>query len=173
MSVLEGWKVFYTKCGKFCCICPLLQFCDLGNVTSIEANHKPVDMARKGSEVCIKIESSSGDAPKMYGRHFDHEDLLVSKVQYCGCPPLHVLHNYGTCNFILARSITSYIFFFLHLGCYLIAHLACALLETQSHPLYITTLCKTKNSKSSWNQLYWQTPKWEKIGLFFPWSCIL
>ena len=49
-------------------------------MTSIEANHKSVEIARKGSEVCIKIDSTSGDAPKMYGRHFTHEDLLVSKV---------------------------------------------------------------------------------------------
>ena len=32
-------------------------------------------------EVCVKIESPPGEAPKMYGRHFDHTDLLVSKVR--------------------------------------------------------------------------------------------
>ena len=31
-------------------------------------------------EVCIKIEPTPGDTPKLYGRHFDHTDLLVSKV---------------------------------------------------------------------------------------------
>ena len=45
-------------------------------------NHKSVDLARKGSEVCVKIEPTPGDAPKLYGRHFDLEDTLVSKV---GC----------------------------------------------------------------------------------------
>ena len=45
-------------------------------------NHKPVDIARKGSEVCIKIEPTPGDAPKLYGRHFDLEDMLVSKVNH-------------------------------------------------------------------------------------------
>lgn len=53
---------------------------ELGRVTSLEINHKPVDIARKGQEVCIKIEPTGGDAPKMYGRHFDHDDMLVSKV---------------------------------------------------------------------------------------------
>ena len=50
-------------------------------MTGIEANHKPLTEARKGMEVCIKIEPVPGEAPKMYGRHFDHNDLLVSKVK--------------------------------------------------------------------------------------------
>ena len=45
-------------------------------------NHKQVDIAHKGEEVCIKVESSGGDAPRLYGRHFDHTDLLVSKVSH-------------------------------------------------------------------------------------------
>lgn len=57
-----------------------LQFVDLGVVTSIENNHKPVESARKGMEVCIKIEPVPGEAPKMFGRHFDETDFLVSKV---------------------------------------------------------------------------------------------
>ena len=52
-------------------------------VTSLEVNHKPVDVCRKGVEVCMKIESVGGEAPRLYGRHFDHTDLLVSKVQIC------------------------------------------------------------------------------------------
>ena len=56
------------------------QFLDVGVVTGIEANHKPLHEARKGMEVCVKIEPIPGEAPKMYGRHFDHTDLLVSKV---------------------------------------------------------------------------------------------
>jgi translation initiation factor 5B len=50
-------------------------------VTSIEINHKTVESARKGQEVCIKIEPISGEAPKMFGRHFDEKDFLVSKVR--------------------------------------------------------------------------------------------
>lgn len=53
---------------------------ELGVVTSIEMNHKNVDSARKGQEVCIKIEPIPGDSPKMFGRHFDDTDFLVSKV---------------------------------------------------------------------------------------------
>jgi len=53
---------------------------ELGVIASVEANHKPVEIAYKGQEVAVKIESVSGDAPKLYGRHFDHTDLLVSKV---------------------------------------------------------------------------------------------
>ena len=55
---------------------------DVGVVTGIEANHKPLPEARKGMEICVKIESPAGEAPKMYGRHFDHTDLLVSKVNF-------------------------------------------------------------------------------------------
>jgi len=30
--------------------------------------------------VCIKIESPGGDAPKMFGRHFDEKDMVISKI---------------------------------------------------------------------------------------------
>lgn len=53
----------------------------LGIVTTIESNHKNLPAARKGLEVCIKIENVGGDAPKMYGRHFDEHDMLLSKVR--------------------------------------------------------------------------------------------
>lgn len=39
-----------------------------------------MEVAKKGAEVCIKIEPVSGEAPKMFGRHFDENDLLMSKV---------------------------------------------------------------------------------------------
>ncbi|EGI67101.1 Eukaryotic translation initiation factor 5B [Acromyrmex echinatior] len=55
-------------------------FVDLGMVTSIEYNHKSVESARKGQEVCIKIEPVPGEAPKMFGRHFEAKDFLVSKI---------------------------------------------------------------------------------------------
>lgn len=55
-------------------------FIDLGRITSIEKNHKLLDIAPKGSEVCIKIEPIFGDAPKMYGRHFNENDILISRV---------------------------------------------------------------------------------------------
>ena len=51
-------------------------------MTSLELNHKQVDKATKGQEVCVKIEPTSGETPKMFGRHFDHTDMLVSKVSH-------------------------------------------------------------------------------------------
>ena len=53
---------------------------EIGICTSIEANHKEVETARKGEEVCIKIEPIPGESPKMFGRHFDETDIVVSKV---------------------------------------------------------------------------------------------
>lgn len=58
----------------------LLQFVDIGIVTSIESNHKQIEFARKGQEICIKIEPIPGESPKMFGRHFEAEDMLISKV---------------------------------------------------------------------------------------------
>ncbi|XP_069683030.1 eukaryotic translation initiation factor 5B [Periplaneta americana] len=67
------------KEGTPICV-PSREFVDLGVVTSIESNHKTVESARKGQEVCIKIEPIPGEAPKMFGRHFDEKDFLVSKI---------------------------------------------------------------------------------------------
>lgn len=50
-------------------------------VTSIEMNHKSVDTAKKGQEICVKIEPIPGESPKMYGRHFEATDVIVSKVR--------------------------------------------------------------------------------------------
>ena len=52
----------------------------LGTISSIEKNHEQVDMAKAGDEVCVKIENTTGEAPKLYGRHFSHEDILFSKI---------------------------------------------------------------------------------------------
>ena len=54
----------------------------IGFVTGIEANHKQQDKANSGQEVCVKIDSVPGEAPKLYGRHFTHEDILVSRVSF-------------------------------------------------------------------------------------------
>lgn len=59
---------------------PSKDFLEVGIVTSIECNHKEVETARKGDEICIKIEPIPGDSPKMFGRHFDETDLLTSKI---------------------------------------------------------------------------------------------
>ncbi|KAL0883728.1 hypothetical protein ABMA27_015840 [Loxostege sticticalis] len=67
------------KEGTPICV-PSKEFVELGIVTSIESNHKQVESARKGMEVCIKIEPIPGESPKMFGRHFDETDFLVSKI---------------------------------------------------------------------------------------------
>ena len=47
----------------------------------MEVNHRNVDMVRTGGEVCIRVTAVGGEAPRLFGRHFDHTDLLVSKVK--------------------------------------------------------------------------------------------
>ncbi len=59
---------------------PSKEFLEVGICTSIESNHKEVEVARKGEEICIKIDPIPGESPKMFGRHFDETDLLVSKI---------------------------------------------------------------------------------------------
>ena len=55
-------------------------------MTGIEVNGKQQDKAAAGTEVCVKIENPPGETPKLYGRHFDEKDTLVSKVS--SPPPL-------------------------------------------------------------------------------------
>ncbi|KAJ8372392.1 hypothetical protein AAFF_G00289670 [Aldrovandia affinis] len=59
---------------------PSKGFVNIGIITSIEINHKNVDSAKKGQEICVKIEPIPGESPKMYGRHFEATDLIVSKI---------------------------------------------------------------------------------------------
>ncbi len=45
---------------------------DLGKIASLELNHKPVDTAKKGQSVAMKIEAqTTTEATRLYGRHFD------------------------------------------------------------------------------------------------------
>uniref|UniRef100_A0A672RVL1 Eukaryotic translation initiation factor 5B n=1 Tax=Sinocyclocheilus grahami TaxID=75366 RepID=A0A672RVL1_SINGR len=67
------------RTGTPVCV-PSKGFVDIGIVTGIEINHKSVDSAKKGQEICVKIEPIPGDAPKMYGRHFEAVDIIVSKI---------------------------------------------------------------------------------------------
>ncbi|XP_023252197.1 eukaryotic translation initiation factor 5B [Seriola lalandi dorsalis] len=67
------------KQGTPLCV-PSKGFVDIGVVTSIEMNHKSVDSAKKGQEICVKIEPIPGESPKMYGRHFEATDIIVSKI---------------------------------------------------------------------------------------------
>jgi len=53
---------------------------ELGRVTSIEDNHKPLTKAPRGTQCAIKIESDQPDLQKVFGRHFDEKDELVSRI---------------------------------------------------------------------------------------------
>lgn len=56
-------------------------FIDIGRISSIENNHKPVDTAKKGQKVAIKIVGGNPEEQqKMFGRHFEIEDELVSHI---------------------------------------------------------------------------------------------
>lgn len=59
---------------------PSKGFVHLGICAGIQRNNAEVESARKGEEVCIKIDPLPGEAPKMFGRHFDETDLVVSKI---------------------------------------------------------------------------------------------
>lgn len=55
----------------------------LGKVTSMEQNHKPMEVVKKGhggGGIAIKIEASSGEQAKTYGRHFDESDEFYSRI---------------------------------------------------------------------------------------------
>lgn len=67
------------RVGTPICV-PSKEFIELGRITSIQMNHKQLDIARTGDTVCIRIEPVPGQIPKMYGRHFDEHDLLMSKI---------------------------------------------------------------------------------------------
>ncbi|XP_058112112.1 eukaryotic translation initiation factor 5B-like [Magnolia sinica] len=76
VDVLEG----IAKVGTPICI-PSRDFIDIGRIASIEINHKQVDIAKKGQKVAIKIASTNAEEQqKMYGRHFEIDDELVSHI---------------------------------------------------------------------------------------------
>ena len=49
----------------------------LGNVIGIQHDGKEVELGKKGTDVCIKIENKDG---VQYGRHFDHKNNLCSAI---------------------------------------------------------------------------------------------
>ncbi|KAL1343421.1 hypothetical protein HN51_029807 [Arachis hypogaea] len=76
VDVLEG----IARIGTPICI-PSRDFIDIGRIASIENNHKPVDYAKKGLKVAIKIVGSNPEEQqKMFGRHFEIDDELVSHI---------------------------------------------------------------------------------------------
>jgi translation initiation factor 5B len=53
----------------------------LGRIASIERDHKAVDRATRGQSVAMKIEPTNPtERSRLYGRHFDHRDELVSVI---------------------------------------------------------------------------------------------
>lgn len=67
------------RTGTLLCV-PGKEFVEIGVVASMEFDHKSVDIAKKGVDVCIKIDPAQGQTPKMFGRHFDTTDEIVSKI---------------------------------------------------------------------------------------------
>jgi translation initiation factor 5B len=54
---------------------------EIGRVVSIEKDHKTVDKANRGDSVAIKIDTANSPNPTTaYGRHFDHQNKLVSVI---------------------------------------------------------------------------------------------
>ena len=44
---------------------------DIGRIASMELNHKPVDTAKRGDGVAMKIEPHNAtEATRLFGRHF-------------------------------------------------------------------------------------------------------
>mmetsp|Transcript_38040 Transcript_38040/g.117369 ORF Transcript_38040/g.117369 Transcript_38040/m.117369 type:complete len:1173 (+) Transcript_38040:54-3572(+) len=52
----------------------------IGHVGGIEKDHKPVQVARRGDTVCVKIEQNTAQTHITYGRHFDHTNQLFSHI---------------------------------------------------------------------------------------------
>eukprot|EP01126_Amoeba_proteus_P034745 TRINITY_DN3473_c0_g2_i12.p1 TRINITY_DN3473_c0_g2~~TRINITY_DN3473_c0_g2_i12.p1 ORF type:complete len:366 (-),score=97.10 TRINITY_DN3473_c0_g2_i12:106-1203(-) len=61
-------------------VIPGKEFLELGKITKIERDHKTLEEAREGEDVCVEITQSEDKQQYMFGRQFDHEDELYSKI---------------------------------------------------------------------------------------------
>jgi len=55
----------------------------LGKVTGLEINHKTLDIVKKsqvGAGVAVKIECAVYETARLFGRHFDEKDELISLI---------------------------------------------------------------------------------------------
>ncbi|KAG9019509.1 hypothetical protein FRB90_001170 [Tulasnella sp. 427] len=55
----------------------------LGKITSLEINHKSMEIVKKsqaGAGVAVKIEHAVYESAKMFGRHFDDKDEVISQI---------------------------------------------------------------------------------------------
>ncbi|GAB4816828.1 hypothetical protein N2152v2_003874 [Parachlorella kessleri] len=76
VEVVDG----IAKIGTPLCV-PTQGGIDLGRIASMEKDHKAVDTAKKGDAVAMKIEATNPtESQRLYGRHFDFKDELVSKI---------------------------------------------------------------------------------------------
>merc|ERR1712046_39976 len=79
--ILVGCKVLdgQAQLGTPICI-PSADFISIGRIVSMQKDHKEVSTAVKGDDIACKIEQSANDQEYYYGRHFNHEDKLISKI---------------------------------------------------------------------------------------------
>ncbi|CAM6110555.1 unnamed protein product [Calypogeia fissa] len=76
VDVLEG----IAKVGTPLCV-PSREFIEIGRIASIKVNDKVVDTAKKGQAVAMKIVGANAqETQKIFGRHFNIEDELVSNI---------------------------------------------------------------------------------------------
>jgi len=79
--IILGVKVVGGQLRPGTPIClPEKDFLEIGRVGSIEKDKKDVKIARRGDDVCVKIEQSTAQNHITYGRHFDHTNKLYSKI---------------------------------------------------------------------------------------------
>ena len=67
----------------------------VGRVTDIQDNHKSIDLLKKGNSAAVSIMAS--DSSTMYGRQFDHNNTLVSRLDRNSINALkeHFRHDLG------------------------------------------------------------------------------
>ncbi len=66
---------------------------DLGNIQEIRLDNKEVDIAEKGKEVSVKIVINDNPTNIVYGRNFDHNDLIFSKMTKNTVKALKIFKN--------------------------------------------------------------------------------
>ena len=70
-SFADGKLRLCLQIGTPLCI-PTQAGIEIGRIASMELNHKPVDTAKRGESVAMKIEPhNAAEATRLYGRHFD------------------------------------------------------------------------------------------------------
>ncbi|XP_050206877.1 uncharacterized protein LOC126656366 [Mercurialis annua] len=84
VEVVEG----ILKVGTPICVARK-DFFDVGPVACIRDERGPVDYAIKGQKVSIKITNNTPE----YGKHFNHEDLLVSHISRRSIDALKTYHR--------------------------------------------------------------------------------